>query len=147
MAKLTTDDYQRIAELRATLRGFARRTERLAREEGLTPRQYLLLLMIKGAPDGSERARVTELAKRLQLTQSTVTELVRRAEDAGLLVREGSPEDGRVSWLSLSPEGQRRLEAVVRRNGPERRRLLDLVARLIEIEDVDVGRARARRKR
>ena len=41
--------------------------------------------MIKGAPDGSEQSTVTELADRLQLAQSTVTELVSRAEETGLI--------------------------------------------------------------
>jgi hypothetical protein len=36
--------------------------------------------MIKGAPDGSEQAAITELAERLQLAQNTVTDLVARAE-------------------------------------------------------------------
>ena len=128
MAKLTLDDYRQVAELRAALRSFSRRSEQLARAEGLTPRQYLLLLMIKGAPDGSERSRVTELTRRLQLTQSTVTELVHRAEGAGLVTREPSPDDARVSVLGVSRDGERRLAAVVRRLGAERRRLLDLLA-------------------
>jgi len=128
--ELSTEAYQQIAELRAALRSFSRRSERLAREEGLTPQQYLLLLMIRGAPDGSERSTVTELARRLQLTQSTVTELVRRAEDAGLLRREPSSEDARVSWLRLTEEGERRLATVVNRHGPERKRLYDLLSDL-----------------
>jgi DNA-binding MarR family transcriptional regulator len=98
--------------------------------------------MIKGAEDGSQRSRVTELAKRLHLTQSTVTELVRRAEDAGLLVREGATEDGRVSWLSLSKEGEKRVEAVARRSGPERRRLLELIKRLEEVGVDQIERER-----
>src|ERR687886_3253 len=103
------DDYRSAAALRATLREFSRRSEQVAREEGLTPRQYLLLLMIRGAPDGSEQATVTDLAQRLQLTQSTVTELVRRAEDAGLLEREPSTDDARVTWLRLTEDGAARV--------------------------------------
>ena len=97
------------AEFRAALRRFLRRSERIARSSGLTPQRYLLLLMIKGAPDGSEQSTVTELADRLQLAQSTVTELVRRAESAGLIDREQSQRDARVAHLRLSPEGDRRL--------------------------------------
>ena len=48
--------------------------------------------MIKGAPDGSERSTVTELSRRLQLAQSTVTELVTRSEAAGLVERRPSIE-------------------------------------------------------
>jgi DNA-binding MarR family transcriptional regulator len=106
---LTAEAAMRGAEFRAALRRFLRRSERIARASGLTPQRYLLLLMIKGAPDGSEQSTVTELAERLQLAQSTVTELVRRAEEVGLVERETSSVDGRVAHLRLTEEGERRL--------------------------------------
>jgi DNA-binding MarR family transcriptional regulator len=99
----------RVAEFRAALRQFLRKSERVARASGLTPQRHLLLLMIKGAPNGSEQSTVTELADRLQLAQSSVTELVRRAEEVGLIRREASSADGRVAHLRLTPEGERRL--------------------------------------
>jgi DNA-binding MarR family transcriptional regulator len=119
----TLDTYRGAATLRTALRRFSRRSEKIAREEGLTPRQHLLLLLIRGAPDGSGRATVTDLSRRLALGQSTVTELVRRAEAAGFVEREASVDDGRVSWLRVTDEGGRRLAAVVTRLGPERQRL------------------------
>ena len=88
MAAIPTSDVVAVAEFRSALRQFLRRTERIARQSGLTPQRYLLLLMVKGAPDGGEQSTVTELAERLQLAQSTVTELVSRAEEIGLLARE-----------------------------------------------------------
>jgi len=106
---LALDDVVHVAEFRAALRVFLRRSERISRAAGLTPQRYLLLLMIKGAPDGSEQSTVTELADRLQLAQSTVTELVARAQDTGLIEREVSPADGRVAYLRLTAEGERRL--------------------------------------
>jgi DNA-binding MarR family transcriptional regulator len=111
---LETTDAIRIAAFRAAIRSFLRTSEQLAREQKLTPRRYLLLLMIKGAPDGSEQSTVTELSERLQLAQSTVTELVGRAERAGLIQRERSEKDLRVAHLRLSPEGERRLALSVR---------------------------------
>ena len=99
-----------VAEFREALRRFLRQSERVARQSGLTPQRHLLLLMIKGAPDGSEQSTVTELAERLQLAQSTVTELVSRAEEAGLVERTQSQTDARVAHLRLTPEGERRLE-------------------------------------
>jgi DNA-binding MarR family transcriptional regulator len=107
--RLNAEAAMRAAEFRAALRRFLRRSERIARSSGLTPQRYLLLLMIKGAPDGSEQSTVTELAERLQLAQSTVTELVRRAEEVGLVERETSAVDGRVAHLRLTEEGERRL--------------------------------------
>lgn len=102
-------EYVRVAEFRSSLRRFLRRAEQVARDSELTPQRYLLLLMIKGAPDGSERSTVSELSERLQLAQSTVTELVARAEEAGLLERAASTDDGRVALLHLTSEGERRL--------------------------------------
>src|SRR5881628_1752635 len=96
---LSAEEVARVAEFRAALRRFLWITERNARAAGLTPQRYLLLLMIKGAADHSEQSTVTELADRLQLAQSTVTELVRRAEEIGLVERERSSIDGRIAYL------------------------------------------------
>jgi DNA-binding MarR family transcriptional regulator len=112
-----------VAEFRAALRGFLRTSERNARAAGLTPQRYLLLLMIKGAPDQSEQSTVTELAERLQLAQSTVTELVSRAEEIGLVERERSSDDGRIAILRLTAEGERRLAQVFTSNERERQAL------------------------
>jgi DNA-binding MarR family transcriptional regulator len=119
-----------VAEFRAALRSFLRQSERIARRSGLTPQRYLLLLMIKGAPDGSELSTVTELARRLQLAQSTVTELVSRAEEAGLVAREQSGMDGRVAHLRLTGEGERRLRACLTTLDVERRQLRDAIESL-----------------
>src|SRR5262245_1460764 len=119
------EQFWEAASLRAALRKFMHSSERIAREEGLTPSRHVLLLMIKTAAAG--RSTVTELAGRMQLTQSTVTELVTRAEGAGLVEREQSADDARVHWLRLTEEGEARLARTVSRTGPERRRLLELL--------------------
>ncbi len=128
----TTADVARVAEFRAALRRFLRISERTARQSGLTPQRHLLLLMIKGASDGSEQSTVTELAERLQLAQSTVTELVRRAEDAGLVEREQSARDGRVAHLRLTAEGERRLAKTYTDLEAERAALRDAFRHLDE---------------
>ena len=124
----SADDYAHVADFWRALRRFIRRTEEVARTNGLTPQRYRLLVMIKGAVDGSERATVTSLCDELQLGQSTVTELVSRSEEAGLIRRDTSPDDARVVFLRLTDEGERRLAATVAELGVERRQL----ARLIE---------------
>ena len=123
-----------MAEFRAALRTFLRRSEKIARGSGLTPQRYMLLLMIKGARDGSERSTVTELAKRLQLAQSTVTELVRRAEGAGLVTRETSSADARVALLGLTEEGEQRLARSFTELASERRALREAVANLETVD-------------
>src|ERR1700756_4323760 len=98
----TIQDVIAVAAFRSALRHFLRRSEKIARQSGLTPQRYTLLMMIKGAPDGGEQSTVTELADRMQLAQSTVTELVRRAEEIGLVTREQSRDDARVAHLRLT---------------------------------------------
>ena len=124
------NDVIAVAELRAALRQFLRRSERVARQSGLTPQRYLLLLMIKGAPGGGEQSTVTQLSERLQLAQSTVTELVRRAEEAGLVAREQSQTDARVAHLRLTAEGERRLMLSFTELETEQAQLRDAFAQL-----------------
>jgi DNA-binding MarR family transcriptional regulator len=131
MEGYTVEDVIAVAEFRSALRSFLRNSERIARKSGLTPQRYLLLLMIKGAPDGSGQSTVTELARRLQLAQSTVTELVSRAEDNGLVAREQSGRDGRVAYLRLTPEGERRLHESFTGLETERQQLRAAVDQLI----------------
>lgn len=113
--------YESAAQFRAELRRFLRHSEDIARQHGLTPRQHLLLLQIGGAEQGT--TTVTELVDTLALTQSAVTELVQRAEAAGLVHRAASATDGRVTHLTLSPDGEKRLRAVYDALGPERTHL------------------------
>jgi DNA-binding MarR family transcriptional regulator len=122
----------RVAAFREALRGFLRDSELIAQQTGLTPQRHLLLLMIKGAPDGSERATVTQLAARLRLAQTTVTDLVRRAADAGLIRREPSPTDARVTFLRLTAEGERRLARSFRAHVTERERLRTILRELAD---------------
>jgi DNA-binding MarR family transcriptional regulator len=127
---LTSVEVARVADFRAALRAFLRKSERNARQSGLTPQRYLLLLMIKGAPDGREQSTVTELADRLQLAQSTVTELVRRAEEVGLIARAQSDADARVAHLKVTEEGERRLALAFTSNEQERDELRAAIAQL-----------------
>ena len=130
MESLPPSEVARVADFRAALRAFLRKSERNARKSGLTPQRYLLLLMIKGAPDGSSKSTVTELAERLQLAQSTVTELVRRAEETGLVEREQSNSDGRITHLRLTEEGESRLMRAFTTNEQERQELRAAIAHL-----------------
>src|SRR5215471_2695547 len=126
----SVEDVMAVADFRAALRSFLRRSERVARSCGLTPQRHLLLMMIKGAPNGDEQSTVTELSERLQLAQSTVTELVHRAEEAGLIEREQSQRDARVAYLRLTAEGERRLMLSFTELDAERAQLREAFANL-----------------
>jgi DNA-binding MarR family transcriptional regulator len=123
-------EFEQAAAFRASLRRFHRISEDAARQAGLTPRRHLLLLMIKGAQGGVERSTVSELCERLQLAQSTVTELVQRAEEADLVRRAQARDDGRVAYLTLTPEGERRLRSVHDQLRPEREALASILREL-----------------
>jgi DNA-binding MarR family transcriptional regulator len=120
--------YTSAAAFRAALRRFLRTSEDAARAAGITPRQHLLLLQIAGCESGT--ATVTGLIDKLALTQSAVTELVQRAEQAGLVDRAVSPSDGRVAVLSLTAFGEARLAEVHNALGPERAALRHVVEAL-----------------
>ena len=110
-----------------------RRSEEISRRNGLTPRQYVLLLMIGAKDHELEPATITDLVDRMALTQSTVTELVQRAEEAGLVARRPSPHDGRVTYLLLTPLGSTRLRAAWEEHGPEREALVQALRMLSNV--------------
>jgi DNA-binding MarR family transcriptional regulator len=127
---VTSNRYTNAAAFRAALRRFLRTSEDAARAAGITPRQHLLLLQIAGCESGT--ATVTGLTDKLALTQSAVTELVQRAEQAGLVQRAVSASDGRVVVLSLTALGEVKLAQVHDALGPERaelRRVVDALDR------------------
>lgn len=115
------------ARLRLELRRSLRASEKAAHAYGLTPQRYLLLLAIKANP--GESSTVTQLAELMQINQSTTTELVKRAEQAGLVDRTRSDKDRRVSWLTLTDEGERRLAATLELAGDDPRLTAAVTAR------------------
>lgn len=99
-------EFERAAAFRTALRRFHGRTNEVAAGAGLTPQRYDLLLAIKTG--SGEVSTVSELVKRLSLPQPAVTELVKRAEEAGLISRTVGV-DRRVSVLRLTADAERRL--------------------------------------
>lgn len=114
--------YKLAVELRVSLRRFMAHSDRTVQNAGLTPLQYLLLLAVKGEQCGIEPT-MSDLSSVLHLAQSSITELVDRAEAAGLVTR-GGTEDRRVVTVAATPEGERRLDAAFRAIHDERAELL-----------------------
>jgi DNA-binding MarR family transcriptional regulator len=121
---VTLDEVLRAAEFRRLLRRFLARGDVRVREAGLTPQRYLLLLAIKGAPDETETRSIGQLTDDLQLAQSSVTELVDRAESAGLVVRAAGSADARTVLVRLSPAGEERLSRALLAVRADREQLL-----------------------
>jgi DNA-binding MarR family transcriptional regulator len=142
--EVPVEEAVRSAELRAALRRFLHLSEQAARDAGLTPRQHLLLLMVKGAPDHSCQASVGDLGERMQLAQSTVTELVDRAVEAGLVTREHSLLDARYTFVQLTPTGERRLAHGFTGLFEERAQLLRAIEGIAGADEVLDGGGRIR---
>ena len=128
--KPAATDYAQAAALREALRAFQRASETITVRHGLTSRTYHVLLMIKTARTGTGYAGLGELEERLQLGRSTVTELVLRTEERGLVRRELDPERRRAIRIGLTVDGERKLANACAELGNERRRLLKLLAEL-----------------
>jgi DNA-binding MarR family transcriptional regulator len=126
----SADDLRHAAAFRTELRCFLHASEAIAVQEGLTPERYDLLLMIKAASEAGAPATVTSLRATLDLRQQAVSELVKRAIDVGLVVREPSSDDGRVFHLRLTDEGETRLARAFRALGEARATLAEGFDRL-----------------
>jgi DNA-binding MarR family transcriptional regulator len=103
--ELTDADFQRLLELRTSLRRFLRWSEEQAAEAGLTPAQHQLLLAVRGHghPDGPT---IGEVASYLLLRHHSAVGLVDRAAKAGLVLRQEDATDRRVVRLRLTPLGR-----------------------------------------
>jgi DNA-binding MarR family transcriptional regulator len=126
---VTQEEILRAAEFRRLLRRFLAHGDTAVRGAGLTPQRYLLLLAISGAPDNSRTRSIGRLSDDLQLAQSSVTELVDRAEAAGLVVRTSSTGDGRTVLVRLSGAGERHLRQAILAVRAEREQLLERLDR------------------
>ena len=111
--EVRTEQYRALAELRHQIRQFLSEGDRAARAAGLEPQQYLLLLMIRGLPEG-QSATIRTLAERLTLKHHSAVELVDRLEANGYVRRTRGRDDRRNVIVSLLPRGERLLEEVAR---------------------------------
>lgn len=85
---------------------------RNAREQGLAPREYELLLAIKALPPNTRRG-IGELAAWLHMQHHGVVELATRLQRRGLLRRYYDQQDGRHARLALTAKGERILRELV----------------------------------
>jgi DNA-binding MarR family transcriptional regulator len=111
--EITPTEYQALAELRYVIRRFVGDGDAVARAAGLEPQQYLLLLAVRGLPEGEE-ATISVLADRLALKHHSAVELIDRLEMHGYVRRSRSRDDRRRVLVSLLPRGEKLLEQVAR---------------------------------
>jgi len=105
---LTLDDYQSLASLRYQIRRFLRFSEQAARSRGLEPRQYQLMLAIKGLSE-EQRPKIGVLAEQMQIQHHSAVELVNRLARGGYVRRKRSNDDRREVLLELTPKREKTL--------------------------------------
>ena len=120
--QVTDAEYRTLAQFRRALRSFLRFSEEAARAAGITPGQYQLMVMIRGA-DAGTAPTVGDIADALKLRHHSAVELVDRAVAAGLIRRHPDPEDGRRQRLALTPAGEDMLGGLAAVHMDELRRL------------------------
>jgi DNA-binding MarR family transcriptional regulator len=110
-ALISNSEYRALAELRYRIRHFTREGDAAAKRAKLEPQQYLMLLAIRGLPQGAV-ATIRTLAERLALKHHSAVELIDRMEGHGLVTRKRGGRDRREVLVSLRPRGARLLERV-----------------------------------
>jgi DNA-binding MarR family transcriptional regulator len=103
---MSAEDYRTLADWRYRIRQFLAVTERAARDAGLEPQQYQLLLMIKGLP-ASLCPTISVLADRMAVRHHSMVELVDRLVERGLVKRERGSADRREVMVVLTGAAER----------------------------------------
>lgn len=134
MPRVTERQYRQLLEFRVALRRFHKWSESQAGDVGLTPAQHQLLLAVRGHSD-QRGPTIGEVAEYLLLRHHSAVELIDRAATAGLVVRVGDPEDGRVIRVQLSALGRSRVDDLGPLHLQELRRLAPLLHHLVEAEE------------
>ena len=98
------DSWKPLAGLVLLLPGYL---DEAVQTHGLTFFEYSLLVVLSGAPDRTKPT--SEVAHLANGSLSRTSHGARRLERRGLLRRHRCPTDGRVTLLTLTDEGQRRL--------------------------------------
>lgn len=98
-----------LPELAHRLRLATARLARLLRQQvgtGLSPSQHSILVSI----DVNDSLTLGELAAIEQVAPPTITKIVSKLEEAGLVVRSVDPHDRRVARVTISEAGHARLD-------------------------------------
>jgi len=100
----------------------------------------LTAVAVLGSLDRLGPARITSLAAAEGVSQPSMTQLIQRLEQRGLVTRTSDPADGRVALAGLTPAGRQALAARRRRNAA---RVAGLLADLPPDQVRDLARSLA----
>lgn len=125
---LTPTDLRKQEEFRHWLRRFLSASERHARAAGIGGSQYLLLLAVRGMPEGM-KPNISAVAERLMVESHSVVELVDRCVKSGFMERFRDGVDHRMVFLRLTEMGNQVVEKIALQNREE---LMDALPNLLD---------------
>lgn len=100
-----------LRAIRRILRRTSQHSRQLARQSGLTVPQVLCLrYLAKSSPDAE--VTVAMVSQAVQLAPATISRILDRLEDAGLVVRERRSQDRRKVCLSLTALGRQQVDTL-----------------------------------
>ena len=102
-----TNIQQVLSSLRRVIRAADVHSKRLTKTAGLTSPQLLLMQAIKDSQDPT----IGNLAKKISLSQATVTNIIDRLEKRGFIQRVRSKNDKRFVFLHLTEQGLKTLDS------------------------------------
>jgi DNA-binding MarR family transcriptional regulator len=119
MPRLTSEDYQVLAELRYLGRKFLRFSKDLLQARAdLNPEQYEALLAIK-AFSNPEELTILLLSERLQVKHHSAVHIVDRLVEQKLIRRQKGEHDRRERHLELTAKGERLIEELAAMHNQE----------------------------
>lgn len=122
LADLSEADYASLADTRRLVRRYIAFSERAAQSAGIEPRQYQLLLMLRGLANTSG-ASLSDLADWLQVRHHSAVGMVDRMQVRGLLQRRPDPLDGRRVLVHITETGRAALRELALLHRDELRRI------------------------
>ena len=106
--ELSDAEFEQLLALRTGLRQFLHWSDEQAKSAGLMPAQHQLLLAVRGH-QGAAGPTIGDLAGYLVLRHHSTSELVDRAEAAGLVRRSPDPDNASVVRVKLTALGNAKL--------------------------------------
>ncbi len=94
-----------LKSLRRVIRAMDLHSKQLVKHTGLTTAQLLLMQTVKK----NDLTTIGRIAEEINLSQATVTTILDRLEERGLLVREGSKQDKRKVHIKLTELGNEKV--------------------------------------
>lgn len=103
-----TLEEEALLSIRRTSDRLQHHTVQLFKPHGITPTQYNVLRILRGA--GDTGLRCSEIGERLVSSDPDITRLLGRLQKQKLIKRKRDPKDKRVIYATITAEGQRLLK-------------------------------------